>query len=79
MRLPRLSTDAPRASSRGSGRVFLSRKVGSRAGVTERLVRATVSAPDRSLVISGLPAACGYYLATSSGAAIPLVPHRSVS
>ena len=33
MRLPRLITDAPRASSRGAGRVFLSRKVGSRTGV----------------------------------------------
>lgn len=79
MRLPRLITDAPRASSRGSGRVFLSRKVGSRAGVTERLVCAAVPARGRALVMSGLPAACGYYLATSSGAAIPLGPHRSVS
>lgn len=55
MRLPRLITDAPRASSRGSGRVFLSRKVGSRAGVTERLVCAAVPARGRALVMSGLP------------------------
>ena len=55
MRLPRLVTDAPPSLFTGSGRVFLSRKVGSRAGVTERLVCAAVPARGCTLVMSGLP------------------------
>ena len=57
MRLPRLITNAPRASSWVRG-VFFSRAMLVRTPGCGTCVRATVLARDHALVISGLPSQC---------------------
>ena len=79
MHPPRLSADAPRASSRVRGVFFSRARLVCAPGCGMFGTCPRVCARSRSCHVRFALTACGCYLATSSGAAIPLVPHRSVS